>query len=172
MEVIVVGKIPTNCFAKVAFVTMSPIPMSILKHLCHLQLQQNFSLYYVSLFQTLYLLQFRTVYNNFFSLASCENDLIGLIGDFVCDDIANTEVCSFDGGDCCHKNSDFGTCTNCTCYVHIIEIQEEESQTKNNLPKKKKKKKKKKKSSSAMRTPIVKTYILLSTLLLVTLRHP
>ena len=171
MEVIVVGMNPTNCSAKVAFVTMSPIPMFILKHLCHLQLQQSHSLYYVSLFQTAYF-NFEKLLQLFLSIASCENHLLGLIGDSVCDDIANTEVCSFDGGDCCYKDSDFGTCSNCTCYVQVIEIQEEESQIKNDLPKKKKKKKKKKKSSAAMRNLMVKTYNLISTLLFVTLRHP
>ena len=118
------------------------------------------------------LFQFREITTNFFfSIASCENHLLGLIGDSVCDDIANTEVCSFDGGDCCYKDSDFGTCSNCTCYVHVIEVQEEESQIKNDLPKKKKKKKKKK-SSAAMRNLMGKTYTLISTLLFVTLRHP
>ena len=121
------------------------------------------------------LFQFREVTTKkivlfFFSIASCENHLLGLIGDSVCDDIANTEVCSFDGGDCCYKDSDFGTCSNCTCYVHVIEVQEEESQINSNLPKKKKKKKKK--SSAAMRNLMVKTYTLISTLLFVTLRHP
>ena len=167
MEVIVVGMNPTNCSAKVAFVTMSPIPMFILKHLCHLQLQQSHSLYYVSLFQTAFF-NFEKLLQFFFSIASCENHLLGLIGDSVCDDIVNTEVCSFDGGDCCYKDSDFGTCSNCTCYVHVIEVQEEESQINSNLPKKKKKKK----SSAAMRNLMVKTYNLISTLLFVTFRHP
>ena len=170
MEVIVVGMNPTNCFAKVAFVTMSPILMFILKHLCHLQLQQNISLYYVSLVQTIYVLKLQPKLV-FFPLASCENHLLVLIGDSVCDDIVNTEVCSFDGGDCCYKDSDFGTCSNCTCYVHVIEVQEEESQIKNDLPKKKKKKKKKK-SSAAIRNLMGKTYTLISILLFVTLRHP
>ena len=38
-----------------------------------------------------------------------------LIGDLVCDDVANTEMCLFDGGDCCLQNIDTSLCLDCTC---------------------------------------------------------
>ena len=38
------------------------------------------------------------------------------IGDGICDDEANTEVCNFDGGDCCGSDADFSFCEQCICY--------------------------------------------------------
>ena len=104
-------------------------------------------------------------YLGFFS-AQCESHVIALIGDSICDDVANTEVCSFDGGDCCHKNSDFGACSNCTCYVNIIEIEVETkiNEIENDASSEDMKK------NFAMRSPTLKMMTLISTLLFVTLR--
>ncbi len=41
-----------------------------------------------------------------------------LIGDGVCDEVANTEICLFDEGDCCLKDSESRKyCTDCECIV-------------------------------------------------------
>ena len=36
-------------------------------------------------------------------------------GDGHCDDINNSEDCSWDGGDCCGSDVDLTYCTNCLC---------------------------------------------------------
>ena len=38
-----------------------------------------------------------------------------LLNNNVCDDIANTKECRFDGGDCCMENRDEIYCLNCDC---------------------------------------------------------
>lgn len=37
------------------------------------------------------------------------------VADKICDDSLNNFICNFDGGDCCHPNSDFGLCSECNC---------------------------------------------------------
>lgn len=37
------------------------------------------------------------------------------IGDGFCDDETNTEMCEYDGGDCCDGNSDMSYCIQCQC---------------------------------------------------------
>ena len=39
-----------------------------------------------------------------------------LAGNGVCDDVTNTNVFGFDGGDCCLPNAVKGNCTLCMCY--------------------------------------------------------
>ena len=49
---------------------------------------------------------------NLFSSECLETDDIA---DGYCDDIANTEICNWDGGDCCGPNSNLTYCTECQC---------------------------------------------------------
>ena len=39
-----------------------------------------------------------------------------LVGDGLCDDVTNTNVFEFDGGDCCLQNAIKGDCISCICY--------------------------------------------------------
>ncbi len=48
-------------------------------------------------------------------LEKCFQESRILIGDGICDDIANTEVCLFDGGDCCRPEIVGYFCVFCTC---------------------------------------------------------
>jgi hypothetical protein len=41
---------------------------------------------------------------------------LALIGDGFCDDEANTEGCSYDGGDCCGDCANTDLCTECSCH--------------------------------------------------------
>ena len=38
-----------------------------------------------------------------------------LLGDGVCDDVANRQWCDFDGGDCCSETADKSSCYECEC---------------------------------------------------------
>ena len=38
------------------------------------------------------------------------------VADGHCDDIANTEICNWDGGDCCGPNRVVDYCTECQCH--------------------------------------------------------
>ena len=40
---------------------------------------------------------------------------MGWVGDGYCDDVANTESCTYDGGDCCGANVNTQYCTECQC---------------------------------------------------------
>ena len=44
-----------------------------------------------------------------------ECDVPQWVGDGLCDDLANTIDCNFDGGDCCGPNVDTTYCTYCVC---------------------------------------------------------
>ena len=44
-------------------------------------------------------------------------DFFGIVGDDICDDIANTKSCGFDFGDCCIHENDRNSCQNCICYI-------------------------------------------------------
>ena len=48
-----------------------------------------------------------------FSLECLETDHVA---DGHCDDIANTEICNWDGGDCCGPNRVVDYCTECQCH--------------------------------------------------------
>ena len=37
------------------------------------------------------------------------------VGDGYCDDIANTQICNWDGGDCCGPYANTDHCSDCTC---------------------------------------------------------
>ena len=37
------------------------------------------------------------------------------VGDGYCDDIANTQICNWDGGDCCDPYANTDHCSDCTC---------------------------------------------------------
>ena len=39
-----------------------------------------------------------------------------LVGNGLCDDVTNTNVFEFDGGDCCLQNTIKGDCISCICY--------------------------------------------------------
>ena len=41
-----------------------------------------------------------------------------LVGDWFCDDDANTPECQYDGGDCCGPNVNADLCDKCVCYQH------------------------------------------------------
>ena len=56
--------------------------------------------------------KFCKLYTNSFSLECVETDHVA---DGYCDDIANTEICNWDGGDCCGTNPDIEYCTECQC---------------------------------------------------------
>jgi hypothetical protein len=43
----------------------------------------------------------------------CDKDF--WIGDGFCDDETNTEICQFDGGDCCGSNVNTQYCIECVC---------------------------------------------------------
>ena len=47
-------------------------------------------------------------------LSCCE--IVAWVGDFYCDDMTNTIVCNYDGGDCCGPNINTQYCSECTCY--------------------------------------------------------
>ena len=38
-----------------------------------------------------------------------------VVGDGYCDDIANTQICNWDGGDCCGPYANTDHCSDCTC---------------------------------------------------------
>ena len=40
----------------------------------------------------------------------------GHVADGDCDDVANTEICNWDGGDCCGPNRVIDYCTECQCH--------------------------------------------------------
>ena len=42
-----------------------------------------------------------------------------MVGDGVCDDMANNKYCYWDFGDCCKKDSDFSSCNECRCEVEL-----------------------------------------------------
>lgn len=42
-----------------------------------------------------------------------------IVGDDICDDIANTKICAYDFGDCCSFESDRSLCQNCTCKIEL-----------------------------------------------------
>ena len=44
-------------------------------------------------------------------------DFFGIVGDDICDDIANTKSCGYDFGDCCIHENDRNSCQNCICYI-------------------------------------------------------
>ena len=44
-------------------------------------------------------------------------DFVTIVGDDICDDIANTEVCAYDFGDCCNVANDRSTCQDCFCHI-------------------------------------------------------
>ena len=48
-----------------------------------------------------------------FSLECLETDHVA---DGHCDDIANTEICNWDGGDCCGPNRVIDYCAECQCH--------------------------------------------------------
>ena len=50
----------------------------------------------------------------------CHNDRF--VNDGYCDDSTNTELCNFDGGDCCYKKSNYQYCNDCICYPGAPEI--------------------------------------------------
>ena len=50
----------------------------------------------------------------------CHNDRF--VADGYCDDSTNTELCNYDGGDCCYKKSNYQYCNDCTCYPGSPEI--------------------------------------------------
>ena len=47
------------------------------------------------------------------ALLSCNSE--DLINDGYCDDITNTMICNYDGGDCCLSNIRTPYCTDCKC---------------------------------------------------------
>ena len=47
---------------------------------------------------------------------STDSSLAFLVGNGVCDDVTNTNVFQFDGGDCCLQNVIPGNCSLCMCY--------------------------------------------------------
>ena len=42
-----------------------------------------------------------------------------IVGDDICDDIANTEICSYDFGDCCSFENDRSLCVDCICNIDL-----------------------------------------------------
>ena len=45
-------------------------------------------------------------------------DYIAIVGDDICDDVANTEVCAYDFGDCCSLDNDrISSCQECYCFI-------------------------------------------------------
>ena len=42
-----------------------------------------------------------------------------MAGDDICDDLANTEICAFDLGDCCSFENDRSLCNECICNVDL-----------------------------------------------------
>ena len=45
-------------------------------------------------------------------------DYVSIIGDDICDDIANTEACAYDFGDCCAMENDrHSACQDCFCFI-------------------------------------------------------
>ena len=53
---------------------------------------------------------------NTYILFSTECLETGHIADGYCDDVANTEICNWDGGDCCGPNRVIDYCTECQCH--------------------------------------------------------
>ena len=47
----------------------------------------------------------------------CNEDLKSLVGDKICHDEANNELCQFDGGDCCLGPVDCTACKRCVCFA-------------------------------------------------------
>ncbi len=41
------------------------------------------------------------------------------VADGVCDDETNTEICKYDGKDCCMEDKSVKTCQDCTCYLKV-----------------------------------------------------
>ncbi len=48
----------------------------------------------------------------------CKNKEI-MIGDGLCDDVTNVELCFFDGGDCCLEKKSTPLCVDCTCKMLV-----------------------------------------------------
>ena len=46
-------------------------------------------------------------------------NFVTIVGDDICDDVANTEVCAYDFSDCCNLANDRSTCQDCYCYIDI-----------------------------------------------------
>ena len=45
-------------------------------------------------------------------------DYVSIVGDDICDDIANTEACAYDFGDCCVMENDrHSSCQDCFCFI-------------------------------------------------------
>ena len=53
---------------------------------------------------------------NTYILFSTECLETGHVADGYCDDVANTEICNWDGGDCCGPNRVIDYCTECQCH--------------------------------------------------------
>ena len=53
---------------------------------------------------------------NTYILFSTECLETGHFADGYCDDVANTEICNWDGGDCCGPNRVIDYCTECQCH--------------------------------------------------------
>ena len=51
--------------------------------------------------------------NHDFWITGCIN--LQWVGDGFCDDITNTEICNYDGGDCCGYNVNTQNCKKCQC---------------------------------------------------------
>ena len=47
-----------------------------------------------------------------------ECDYFDLVGDGYCEDLVNTAVCNFDGGDCCGKHVNVEYCEECQCIAN------------------------------------------------------
>ena len=57
--------------------------------------------------------KFCKIYTNLFSSECLETNHTA---DGYCDDIANTEICNWDGGDCCGPNRVIDYCSECQCH--------------------------------------------------------
>ena len=45
-------------------------------------------------------------------------DYVSIVGDDICDDIANTQACAYDFGDCCSLENDRNSsCQDCFCFI-------------------------------------------------------
>ena len=45
-------------------------------------------------------------------------EFVSIVGDDICDDVANTEVCAYDFGDCCSiENDRLSSCQECLCFI-------------------------------------------------------
>ena len=51
------------------------------------------------------------------SVEACE--YVDIVGDDICDDLANTKACAYDFGDCCSFDKDRSLCIDCFCNLHL-----------------------------------------------------